>query len=136
MDAGQLTDLLYGQSGLAGVSGLSGDMRKLLASGEPGPKLALALYCRRAGQIGAGLAAMMGGIDAVVFTGGIGENAPTIRGAIAAFLSPFGLRLDAAANEANGEAISPAEAKIEALVLPANEERIIAQEMAAILKSI
>ena len=136
MDAGQLTDLLYGQSGLAGVSGLSGDMRKLLASGEPGPKLALALYCRRAGQIGAGLAAMMGGIDAVVFTGGIGENAPAIRGAIAAFLSPFGLRLDAAANEANGEAISPAGAKIEALVLPANEERVIAQEMAAILKSI
>jgi acetate kinase len=136
MDAGQLTDLLYGQSGLAGVSGLTGDMRTLLASREPSPKLAIALYCRRAGQIGAGLAAMMGGIDAVVFTGGVGENAAPIRSEIASFLTHLGVRLDEAANRSGGEVISPASAKIDALVVPANEERIIAQEMAAILKSI
>jgi acetate kinase len=133
MDGEQLTKLLYGESGLLGVSGATGDMQALLDSGAPAARLALALYCRRAGQIGAGLAAMMGGLDAVVFTGGIGENAAAIRSRIAGFLAHLGLSLDEAANGAGREAISAPGSVIEALIVPANEERIIAQDMAALV---
>jgi acetate kinase len=132
MDEPQLTRLLYSQSGLAGVSGASGDMRALLASDEEAAKLAIALYCRRAGQIGAGLVSVMGGLDALVFTGGVGENAAPIRSAVAGYLAHLGLALDEAANEAGERTISSAESRIAAYVIPANEERIIAQEMAAL----
>jgi acetate kinase len=136
MDEGQLTTLLYSQSGLAGVSGATGDMKKLLASSDEAARLAVALYCRRAAQIGAGYAAILGGLDAIVFTGGVGENAAPIRSRIAQYFAHLGLSLDKAANEAGRETISAAESAIAAFVLPANEERIIAQETAALLRII
>jgi acetate kinase len=133
MDADRLTTLLYSQSGLAGVSGATGDMRTLLASDSEAARLAVALYVRRAGQIGAGLVAVMGGLDAVVFTGGVGENAAPVRRGIAGFLGHLGMTLDEAANQEGRETISSGESKIAALVIPANEERIIAQQTAALL---
>ena len=133
MDVDRLTTLLYSQSGLAGVSGAPGDMRTLLASGDEAARLAIALYIRRAGQIGAGLVAVMGGLDAVVFTGGVGENAAPVRGGIAGFLGHLGLTLDEAANEEGRETISSSKSKIAAHIVAANEERIIAQQTAALL---
>ena len=135
MGEAELTKLLYSESGLAGVSGRTGDMQTLLASGDDAAKLAIALYCRRAGQIGAGLAAVMGGLDAVVFTGGVGENAAPIRSGVAGFLAPLGVTLDEAANAAGRETIGAAQSRVAAHIVAANEERIIAQETAALIAS-
>lgn len=123
-------------SGLLGLSGLSADMRALLAreGDHPGAHLAIAVFCYRARKyIGAYLAAL-GGAQAVVFTGGIGENSPAIRARICAGMDWCGLRLDPARNAAAVGAegcISPPDAALKAYVIAADEEPVIARETAS-----
>lgn len=122
--------LLYEQSGLLGVSGLSSDMRVLLASPEPAAKEAIDLFTFRiAREIGA-LTASLGGLDGIVFTAGIGENAPAIRAAIADRLAWTGIALDAEANAHGAGAISAPASRLKAWVIPTNEEAMIARHTA------
>ena len=127
MDAGAIEKLIYQQSGLLGVSGLSSDMRELLASTDPRARLAIELYVYRIRRELGSLTAALGGLDALVFTAGIGENATAIRAAVCRDAQWLGLELDAAANERAGPRISSASSRVSAWVLPTNEELMIAQ---------
>lgn len=123
-----LTRLLYKESGLLGLSGISHDMRALLASDAPEAAEAIAYYCTRlAREIGA-MAAVLGGIDGLVFTGGVGENAAPIRAAALARLGFLGLALDEAANAGNARRIGAGQVPV--LVLPTDEEAVIARAVA------
>lgn len=136
MDAAQLETILNQQSGLLGLSGISGDMRVLLASDAPEARSAIALYCYRAKKyIGAYLAAL-GGADAIVFGGGVGENSHLIRELITSGMEWCGLTLDAAANQApdrTGGRISATGSKIEVTVIRVDEAHIMAQAAADLL---
>jgi acetate kinase len=123
--------LLTRESGLLGVSGISGDMRVLLESGESSAAEAVELFCERAARETASLAAALGGLEAVVFTAGIGEHAPAIRGRIAAKLAWLGLELDGEANARHGPRISTAASRVAAWVIPTDEEGVIAAHAAA-----
>jgi acetate kinase len=125
--------LLYTESGLLGLSGISGDVRELLASTEPQAKLALDLFAYRCAEKLAGLAVPLGGIDALVFTAGIGENQPAIRAAICAHLGWLGVRLDDASNQAGAAVISTAESRVQVLIEPTSEEWMIARKTVALL---
>lgn len=126
MNHDMLTDLLYRHAGLLGVSGISADMRTLLASDAPRAKHAVDLFiwqvCR---QLGA-MIAVLEGIDGLIFTAGIGEHAPQIRARICGHLKWLSIKLDESANQANAIRISTAESHIPVLVLPTDEESIIA----------
>lgn len=127
MDARGLEKLLYKESGLLGVSGISQDMRTLLASDRPEAAEAVDLFCYRiVREIGA-LAACIGGIDALVFTGGIGEHAAEVRRRVCERLGWLGLELDSAANESGATRIATPGSRTEALVIPTDEEWMIAQ---------
>jgi acetate kinase len=126
MSVTALEHMLYNESGLKGVSGISGDMRTLLASPAQSAKDALALFVfRLAREIGA-LTASLGGLDGLVFTAGIGEHAPQIRAMTVAKLSWLGAKLDAA-NAGNAEIISTGDSKLAVLVIPTDEEEMIAR---------
>jgi acetate kinase len=125
--------LLYRESGLLGLSGVSSDMRELLASESPGARLALDYFVYRLAREAASLAAAMGGIDAIVFTAGIGENSPWVRAQVCARLAWAGLSLDEEANLAGGPRISRAGSKVSAWRLPTNEERMIAEHTCRVL---
>jgi acetate kinase len=128
MTAEQITTLLYKESGLKGLSGISHDMRTLMASERPEAAQAIEYYVLRlAREIGA-MAAVLGGIDALVFTGGIGEHAAPIRAAAIAPLGFLGLSVDADANVAHATNIDAG--KVPILVLPTDEERMIARAVA------
>jgi acetate kinase len=127
MDARAVEHLLYHESGLLGVSGIASDMRALLASSEPGAKLAIDLYVYRIGRELGSLAAALGGLDAIVFTAGVGENAPLIRGRVCADAAWLGVELDSAANDAGGPRISTATSRVSAWAIPTNEELMIAR---------
>jgi acetate kinase len=127
MDARAIERLLYHESGLLGMSGISSDMRTLLASSDPAAKLAIDVYVYRIGREIGSLAAALGGLDAIVFTGGIGENAPAIRKRVCRDASWLGIALDAAANARGGPRISPADSRPSAWVIPTNEELMIAR---------
>ncbi len=132
MDARALERLLYKESGLLGVSGISQDMRELLASPAPEAREAVDLFCYRlVREIGA-LAAVLGGIDALVFTGGIGEHAAPIREQACRALAWLGLEFDAEANATRATVISRPGSRLTALVLPTNEEWIIARHTAQV----
>ena len=133
MDADQLTRLLYHESGLLGVSGLSHDMRVLLASTLPEAREAIDLFCYRASRELGSLAAALGGLDALVFTGGIGEHATEVRASVCNNAAWLGVRLDEAANRASRAVISATGSTVDVLVIPANEEWMIAQHTAAVL---
>lgn len=121
-----LADLLYHESGLLGVSGISADSRVLLADGRPEAREALALFAFRiAGEI-ARLAATLGGIDGLVFTAGIGEHQPAIRAMACDPLAFLGIALDPAANAINARAIGAG--RVPVLVIPTDEEQVIAEE--------
>ncbi len=135
MDAEQLQQLLYQQSGLLGVSGRSSDMRDLLASAEPAAREAIDLFVYRASRELGSLAAALGGLDALVFTGGIGENAAPIRARICQEASWLGLRLDTDANARGGPCITTADSAVAAWVVPADEEVMIAMHARALLGS-
>lgn len=124
---------LYKRSGLLGISGISSDMRDLLGRCEPGARLAVDyfVYCA-AKEIGA-LAAVLGGVDGLVFTAGIGENSAEVRRRICEASRWLGLELDAEANERGGPRISTPESKVSAWVVPTNEELMIARHMGSLL---
>jgi acetate kinase len=127
MDAEALETMLYQKSGLLGVSGISNDMRILLASSDPRAAEAVDLYVYRFGRELGSLAAALGGLDALVFTGGIGENAATIRDRVCRDAAWLGVKLDEAANEAGGPLISRNDSNVATWVIPANEELMIAR---------
>ena len=133
MTAEQVRHLLFDQSGMLGVSHLSNDMRSLLASDEPDARLAVELFVDRATREIAGMAAAIGGIDALVFTGGIGENAAPVRARIAEGCEWLGARLDGAANEVGQTVISATNSAIELLVVPTDEEAMIARHCRALV---
>lgn len=131
-----LTDMLYHRSGLLGLSGISGDSRALLASTAPQAREAIEVFTLRiAGEI-CRLAATLGGLDAVIFTAGIGEHQPAIRASICKKLQWLGVELDEAANEANEFRISAQSSRISAFMLATDEERVIAAETLQILNTL
>jgi acetate kinase len=134
MDARALENLLYQQSGLLGVSGISSDMRTLLASPDPKAAEAIDLFVYRVGRELGSLAAALGGLDALVFTGGIGENAPAIRARVCRDAAWLGLECDEAANDAGGPRISRPESRVTAWVIRTNEELMIAQHTRRLLE--
>ncbi len=129
MSAKSVSDLFQKHSGLQGVSGLSADMRALLASPSAGAAEAVDLFCLIAARHAASLAVDLGGIDALVFTAGIGENAPVIREKICARLGHLGIVADAASNHANLPEIHAAAGKIGIYVIPTNEELMMARHV-------
>src|SRR5690606_16495626 len=133
-DSRSLADLLYRRSGLLGVSGVSSDMRALLASDDPGAAEAIDLFVYRIGRELGSLTAALGGLDALVFTGGIGEHAAPIRARVLVDAAWLGLALDAAANDAGGPRISPPGAHPSAWVVASDENRVIAQHTLALLR--
>lgn len=133
MSADQVEDMLYHRSGLLGVSGISGDMRALLDSTEKAAREAVELFVFRAAREAGALASSMEGLDGIVFTGGIGENAPAIRADMCQRLGWLGATVDAAANTGRGDRlISAAEGGVRVWVLAADEERVIAEACATL----
>jgi acetate kinase len=122
-----VTDLLYHSSGLLGVSGISDDMRTLLASDDPLAANAVALFVYRIGRELGSLAASLGGLDALVFTAGIGEHAPEIRRRVCEQAGWLGIELDGAANTAGAARITTAGSRTSAWVIPTNEDLMIAR---------
>jgi acetate kinase len=133
VSADAIQDFLYRECGLKGLSGISNDMRELLSSTEPRARFALDYFCYRVGLHAGMLAAALGGLDAFVFTAGIGENSAEIRARIAAKLSWLGATLDAKANAAHGPRISAPESKVALYVIPTDEELMIARHTLAVL---
>jgi len=133
LSAGRVEEILYGQSGLRGISGVSGDMRELLASDAPAARLAVDYFVRRAAmEIGA-LAAVLGGVDGIVFTAGIGENSAPIRARIGEACRWLGLEIDETANAARGPRISSPGSRVSGWVISTDEERMIARHTADVL---
>lgn len=138
LSAADMERLLNESSGLLGVSGLSGDLRLLLAADDPRARLAVQLYCYRARKYLGAYLAVLGGADAILFGGGVGENAAAVRAGILDGLDWAGIRLDAAANTAavgREGRISAADSRIEAWVIPVDEARILAQEALAAISA-
>jgi acetate kinase len=135
MDGRVLEKLLYQESGLLGVSGISSDMRALLASSDPRATEAVDLFVYRIGRELGSLAAALGGLDALVFTGGIGENAVSIRARVCRGASWLGVELDEEANAKGGPCISRAGSRATAWVIPTNEELMIARHTRRLLEA-
>ncbi|WP_218511419.1 acetate/propionate family kinase [Variovorax sp. dw_308] len=133
MDARAVEDLIYKQSGLLGVSGLSSDMRVLLASDDERARFAVDLFVYRIGRELGSLAAAAQGIDALVFTAGIGEHAASLRERVCRDAAWLGLELDPAANLRGGPCISAPSSKVSAWVIPTNEELMIARHTCEVL---
>jgi len=133
MDARAIEKLIYQQSGLLGVSGISSDMRTLEASREPDAKLAIDLFAYRIGRELGSLAAALGGVDAIVFTAGIGENSRALRERVCRDAAWLGVELDTAANHGGDPRISAAASRVAAWVIPTNEELMIARHTQALL---
>jgi acetate kinase len=127
MDARAIEKLLYTRSGLLGVSGVSSDMRALEASTEPLAKAAIDLFVYRIGRELGSLVAAIGGLDAIVFTAGIGENSVAVRSRACRDAAWTGINLDEAANERHGPLITVSESPVRAWVIPTNEELMIAR---------
>jgi acetate kinase len=125
LDLAAVQRLLYHESGLLGVSGVSSDMRTLLASHEPAAQAAVELFCYRAVREIGSLAAALGGLDALVFTGGIGEHAAAVRARIVRAIEWLGTELDEDANDRHGPCISARGSRVRAWVVPTDEERMI-----------
>jgi acetate kinase len=122
-----LEKLLYAQSGLLGVSGVSADMRELLASQAPAAREAVELFVYRIGLEMGSLAAAMGGLDALIFTGGIGEHTPPVRAAVGAHAAWLGIEIDPAANARGGPRISTAGSRTSCWVIPTDENLVVAR---------
>ena len=135
MSAAAVTRLLYNEAGLKGLSGISNDMRVLLASDEPAAALALDHFAWRCGVHAGQMAAALDGLDAFVFTAGIGENAPPVRARVAERLAWLGAELDPAANEAGASVISTQASRVALLVVPTDEELMIARHTLALMES-
>jgi acetate kinase len=132
-DAGRIEHFLYKESGLLGVSGISNDMRDLLDSSAAAAQEAIALFVYQITKHLGALAAVLGGLDALVFTAGIGENAPPIREAVCRRAEWLGVHLDPEANRRHGPRISADHSPVSAWVIPTNEELMIAVHTEAVL---
>jgi acetate kinase len=133
MSAKQIEDLLYKRSGLLGLSGIGNDMRVLLASDAPRAKLAIDHFVYRISRELGALAAVLGGLDALVFTAGIGENSARIRQLVCEKARWLGIDIDEGANELGGPGISSASSRTSAWVVPTNEELMIARHTRKLL---
>ena len=129
-------DMLYHGAGLLGVSGISADTRDLLASPAPAAREALDLFAFRIAREVAATANTLGGLDALVFTAGIGEHQPAIRAAICAHLAWLGVTIEDKANTANATQIEASGSKVVVLVIPTDEEYVIASEALAIFSDL
>jgi acetate kinase len=134
MDEPGLEDLLYKRSGLLGLSGVSSDMRELLASADPHAAQAVDYFVYRVGRELGSLAAALSGLDGLVFTAGIGEHAAEIRARVCRAAGWLGIDLDAAANARHGPRISVVGSRASAWVIPTDEERMIALHTIAALQ--
>lgn len=131
MGAAEFDTLLNTQSGLLGVSGVSGDMREVLDSAEPAARLAADLYCYRARKYVGAYMAVLGGADGIVFGGGVGENAPAVRAKILAGLAWCGVEIDLQANDDTRGAearISTASSRVDVWVIPVEEAAVLARQ--------
>jgi len=135
MSAAEVQDFLYRDCGLKGLSGISNDVRELDASADPRARFALDYFAHRVGLYGGLLAAALGGLDAFVFTAGIGENSPGMRARIADKLAWLGALLDPDANTANRAAIARGDSRIGLYIVPTDEEFMIARHTLALLAS-
>jgi acetate kinase len=133
LSAKEVETILYKKSGLLGISGISSDMRELLTRSEPEARLAVNYFVYRAAKEIGALAAVLGGIDGLIFTAGIGENSPEIRRRICQASSWLGLELDEVANARKGPRISTPRSKVSSWVIPTNEEQMIAMHTGALL---
>jgi acetate kinase len=136
MDARALESLLYRDSGLLGVSGISSDMRTLRGSDDPRAAEAIALFVYRIVREIGSMAAALGGLDALVFTGGIGENDAATRSGVSAGCAWLGLALDEERNRAGQRRISEDQSAVSAWVVPTDEEAMIARHTAAVLRQV
>lgn len=130
----QISDLLYKKSGLLGLSGVSNDMRRLEASDQPEAAQAIAYFVHRLRREIAALAAVMGGADALIFTAGIGENAPAIRAAACAGMDWMGIALDETRNQTGATDVTAEGARTRVMVVPTNEELVIARAARQMLR--
>jgi acetate kinase len=134
LSAKEVETLLYKKSGLLGISGISNDMRDLLKRTEPEARLAVDYFIYRCAKELGALAAVLGGIDGVVFTAGIGENSAEIRERVCRASAWLGIELDEQANAAGQPRITAPQSKVSAWVIPTNEELMIARHMARVLE--
>jgi acetate kinase len=135
MSVRDVEELIYKKSGLLGVSGISSDMRTLLTSEEPRAKVAVDLFVYRIRRELGSLAAALQGLDAIVFTGGIGENSSVIRSRVCQDASWLGVEIDEAANEDGHGSISKGSSRVAVWVIPTNEELMIARHTLDLLKT-
>ena len=133
LSAKEVETILYKKSGLLGISGISNDMRDLLGHSEPAAHLAVDYFVYRAAKEIGALAAVLGGIDGLVFTAGIGENSAEIRARICDASAWLGIEFDREANARKGPRISATASRVSAWVIPTNEELMIARHTAALL---
>ena len=133
LSAKDVEAILYKKSGLLGISGISNDMRDLIGSSEPGARLAVDYFVYRAAKEIGALAAVLGGIDGMVFTAGIGENSPEIRARICESSAWLGIDLDREQNARRGPRISRTDSRVSAWVIPTNEELMIARHTGMLL---
>lgn len=133
MSVGEVEALLYRKSGLLGLSGISSDVRELLASDKPGARFAIEVFVHQVARNIGSLAAALGGLDGIVFTAGVGENAVPIRAAICAACAWLGVAVDPAANEAGGPCITAPGSRVAAFVIPTEENLMIARQTRALL---
>jgi len=131
----EVETMLYKKSGLLGISGVSNDMRELLESSEPAARLAVDYFVYRAAKEVGALAAVLGGLDALVFTAGIGENSAVIRRRICEACAWLGIELDDAANTARAARISRTTSRVSSWMIPTNEELMIARHTGRLLAS-
>ena len=130
MSSEDISDLLHHQSGLLGMSGISDDMRTLLNSADPAAADAVDYFCYRICRELGSLTAALGGLDAVVFTGGIGEHAASVRARICDAAAWLGLAIDADANQTDALQINTTNSKVTVWVIPTNEELMLARHAA------
>jgi acetate kinase len=135
MSPEELVDLLYKRSGMLGLSGISSDFRELLASDNPRARFAVELFCNRVARHIASLAAALGGVDGIVFTAGVGENAAPVRSAICRACSWLGVELDEAANREHNRRITTPSGRVGAYVIKTDENLMIARHARALLGS-
>jgi acetate kinase len=133
MTANAVSDLLYRRSGMLGVSGMSSDFRELLASSEPRARFAIDLFCHSVARHIGSLAVALGGLDGIVFTAGVGENAAPVRGAICLACAWLGVELDEAANNQHHSRISSRESSVGVYVIKTDENLMIARHARSLI---
>jgi acetate kinase len=133
LSADAVNDLLYRKSGMLGVSGVSSDFRELLASPDPRARFAIELFCHSTARHIASLAAALGGLDGIVFTAGVGENAAPVRARICRACAWLGVELDDAANERHGPRITAEHSTVAAYVVKTDENVMIARHARSLL---